>query len=241
MTIAGVVRALGPIDAKSVRRDPLLRWLIFYPVVVALLIRWGVPILRTYLMARFQFDLHPYYPLFMSFVLVMTPMLAGIVVGFLLLDQRDDQTLIALQVTPLTISGYFAYRITVPTLLSFCVTLAMFPLAGLLNLAPFPLVVASLGACLLAPIYALFLAAFAANKVQGFALSKAAGVLLVPPIVAYFIDSSWRILLGIDPLYWPAKVLWLVTANSSAAWTYLLIGISVQLVVLRLLMRRMNR
>jgi fluoroquinolone transport system permease protein len=36
----------------------------------------------------------------MSFVLLMTPMLAGIVVGFLLLDQRDDQTLTALQVTP---------------------------------------------------------------------------------------------------------------------------------------------
>jgi fluoroquinolone transport system permease protein len=241
MTLLGVVRALGPVDARSVRRDPLLRWLIFYPLVMALLIRWGVPILRTYLIARFQFDLHPYYPLLMSFVLLMTPILAGIVVGFLLLDQRDDQTLIALQVTPLTISGYFVYRITVPTLLSFGVTLAMFPLAGLLQLAPFALIAASLGACLLAPIYALFLGAFASNKVQGFALSKAVGVLLVPPFVAYFLDSPWQILFGLDPLYWPAKVLWLVAANSSAAWAYLVIGILVQLVVLRLLMRRMNR
>ena len=85
------------------------------------------------------------------------------------------------------------------------------------------------------------LGAFASNKVQGFALSKAVGVLLVPPLVAYFIDSPWQILFGLDPLYWPAKVLWLVAANSSAAWTYLLIGILVQLAVLRLLMRRMNR
>jgi fluoroquinolone transport system permease protein len=241
MTILGVVRALGPIDARSVRRDPLLRWLIFYPLVMALLIRWGVPILRTYLLARFQFDLNPYYPLLMSSVLLMTPMLAGIVVGFLLLDQRDDQTLIALQVTPLTINGYFAYRITVPTLLSFGVTVAIFPVAGLLQLAPFALIGASFGACLLAPIYALFLGAYASNKVQGFALSKAVGVLLIPPVVAYFIDSPWQILFGLDPLYWPAKVLWLLATNSSAAWRYLLTGMLVQLVVLRLLMSRMNR
>jgi fluoroquinolone transport system permease protein len=208
---------------------------------MALLIRWGVPILRTYLIARFQFDLHPYYPLLMSFGLLMTPMLAGIVVGFLLLDQRDDQTLIALQVTPLTIGGYFAYRVTVPTVLSCGVTMAMFPLAGLLHLSPFALIAASLGSCLLAPIYALFLGAFASNKVQGFALSKAVGVLLVPPFVAYFIDSPWQILFGLDPLYWPAKVLWLVDSNAGSAWLYWLVGISVQLVVLRLLMRRMSR
>jgi fluoroquinolone transport system permease protein len=241
MTIAGVARALGPIDAKSIRRDPLLRWLIFYPFVVALLIRWGVPILRTYLIARFQFDLHPYYPLLMSFVLVMTPVLAGIVVGFLLLDQKDDQTLIALQVTPLTINGYFTYRITVPTVVSLGVSMGMFSVAGLLHLEPFALIAVTLGSCLLAPIYALFLGGFASNKVQGFALSKAVGVLLVPPIIAYFIDSPWQILFGLDPLYWPIKVLWLIAANSSAAWAYLVIGILVQLVVLRLLIRRMNR
>jgi fluoroquinolone transport system permease protein len=239
VTVVDVVRALGPIDAKSVRRDPLLRWLIFYPLVVAVLIRYGAPILRAQLIARFEFDLHPYYSLLMSFVLLMTPMLAGTVVGFLLLDQRDDQTLIALQVTPLTINGYFAYRITVPTVLSFVVSMAMFPLAGLLRLTPFALIAVTLGSCLLAPIYALFLGAFASNKVQGFALSKAVGVLLAPPLVAYFIDSPWQILFGIDPLYWPAKSLWLVHWNAGGAWIYLLVGVLLQWTLLRFLMRRM--
>jgi fluoroquinolone transport system permease protein len=169
----------------------------------------------------------------MSFVLVMTPMLAGIVVGFLLLDQKDDQTLIALQVTPLTITGYFTYRIAVPTVVSFGVSMAMFPLAGLLHLEPFALIAVTLGSGLLAPIYALFLGGFASNKVQGFALSKAVGILLVPPIVAYFIDSPWQILFGLDPLYWPVKVLWLMAADSSAAWAYLVMGILVLTVAVK--------
>jgi fluoroquinolone transport system permease protein len=241
VTLLQVVRALGPIDAKSVRRDPLLRWLIAYPLAMALLVRWGVPIVRVHLIARFQFDVQPYYGLLMSFVLLLPPMLAGIVVGFLLLDQRDDQTLTALQVTPLTLSGYLSYRITVPTVVSFVVTLAMPPLAGLLDIGPVATVIAALSSCLLAPIYAVFLGAFASNKVQGFALAKALGVLLIPPLVAYFVNPPWQILFGLDPLYWPVKVFWLVEANAVIAWVYLAVGSVMQLFVLRFLLHRMNR
>lgn len=240
MTVLEVVRALGPIDAKSIRRDPLLRWLIFYPLVLAVLIRWGVPILRAHLIARFQFDLQPYYPLLMSFVVLMTPMLAGVVVGFLLLDQRDDQTLTALQVTPLTLSGYFAYRIAVPTALSFFITLVVFPITGLVALGPFALVGAGLSSCLLAPLYALFLGTFANNKVQGFALTKALGILLIPPLIAYFVLPPWQVLFGVDPLYWPAKFLWLALSNVNDAWMYLIVGLLLQWILLRFLIRRMN-
>jgi fluoroquinolone transport system permease protein len=241
MTIVDVVKALGPIDVKSVRRDPLLRWLVFFPVSIAAIVRWGVPILRNHLIIRFQVDLEPYYPLVMSFLLLMTPMLAGMVVGFLLLDQRDDQTLIALQVTPLTLSGYFVYRVAVPTLLSLAVTVLVFPVTGLLGIGPFALVAAALSACLLAPLHALLLGAYAANKVQGFALAKVAGVLLVPPLVAYFVELPLQLLFGIDPLYWPAKFLWAVHSGDGAAWMYLVAGVIFQWTLLRVLMRRMNR
>jgi hypothetical protein len=30
-----VLQALGPIDAKNISRDPLLRWLVFYPLLLA--------------------------------------------------------------------------------------------------------------------------------------------------------------------------------------------------------------
>jgi fluoroquinolone transport system permease protein len=193
------------------------------------------------MIVRLQFDPAPYYPLLMSFALLMTPMLAGTVVGFLLLDQRDDQTLIALQVTPLTISGYFVYRIAIPTTLSWGVTILVLPVTGLLTLGPVALLFAALSACLLAPVYALFLGAYAANKVQGFALAKAAGVLLVPPLIAYFVDPPLQLLFGIDPLYWPAKFLWTVHSNGGEAWIYFVGGLFLQWILLRYLMRRLNR
>jgi fluoroquinolone transport system permease protein len=239
VTIAEVVRALGPIDAKSVRRDPLLRWLIFYPLLLAALIRWSAPILRLHLITRLNFDLQPYYPLLMSFVVLMTPMLAGTVIGFLLLDQRDDQTLTALQVTPLSLGGYFTYRIAVPTALSFAITIALFPITNLLELSPVELVAVAASSCLIAPLYALFLGTVAQNKVQGFALTKALGVLLVPPLIAYFVRSPWQLLFGLDPLYWPAKFLWSVSSGNHA-WIYWLIGALLHSILLRFLMYRLH-
>ncbi len=241
MKAVDVVRALGPVDLKSIRRDPMLRWLIVYPVFIAVLVRWGTPALALWLARNYRFDLTPYYPLLMSLVLLMTPMLAGIVIGFILLDQRDDQTLAALAVTPLTLRGYFVYRTVTPVAVSFMVTLLVFSIAGLLSIGLIRLAAAALGSALLAPLYAASLAAFASNKVQGFALSKAFGLLFVPPVLAYFVQSPWQLLFGLDPLYWPAKFVWAVHSSESTAWLYLAAGFAFQAVLLRVLLRRLLR
>ncbi len=241
MRATNALKALGPIDAKSVRRDSLLRWMVIFPVLIALLMRWGTPALAAWLMEQYQFDLVPYYPLLMSWVLLATPMIYGAVIGFLLLDQRDDQTLMALQVTPLTLTGYLWYRLTAPILLSVVMSIIVLPLAGLVEMRFILLLLAALGAAPLAPGYALFLAAFAENKVQGFALMKAAGVFSWPPMIAYFVQSGWQLVIGLVPTYWPAKLYWELEAGTPHAWIYLVIGVAYQCGVLAALLRRFNK
>ena len=236
-----MLSALGPIDARNVKRDPLLKWLIFYPLFVVGLIRWGVPPLTFYLSTHFQFDLVPYYNLLMSFLVLMTPMLAGMVIGFLLLDQKDDQTLVALQVTPLSLNAYLIYRLSMPVLLSFVTTVVILPLAGLVRIEIRSLLLSAASAAPLAPFYALMLPAFCSNKVQGFALTKALGVLLVPPVVAYILPFSWEWLFGIVPLYWPAKLFWVLQDGENGVLFYLGMGLFYQFLVLFLLLRRFNK
>lgn len=235
------LKALGPVDARSVRRDTLLRWLIFYPVFMAIVMRLGVPPLTDKLIEQYQFDLAPYYTLIMSFLVVMMPNLVGVIIGFLLLDQRDDQTLTALQVTPLTLNGYLLYRIAAPIVLSAIMTIAVIPMAGLVETDLFPLFLISLGAAPLAPIFALFLAGFAANKVQGFALMKASGVVTMPPLIAYFIESDWQLVCGISPAYWPIKSFWMIQSGDMNYWIYLLAGLVYQSSLVIALLRRFNR
>ena len=203
--------------------------------------RYGVPLVAEVLDHKLGFDLVPYYPLVMSFVGVITAGLVGTVVGFLLLDQRDDQTLPALLVTPLSLIDYLAYRLAVPMIFGVALTAIMFPLAGLTELSVAQVLVTSLSAAPLAPMYALFIGAFAANKVQGFALAKAVGILFIPVVVAWFLPSPWQEMMGLVPLYWPLKVFWLFDAGAASAWAYAVVGVAYQSLLLWLLARRFAR
>ena len=240
MPVIRAIRALGPIDVRSVSRDSLLRWLAFMPVFMALGMRWGVPAIAAHVRVEYDFDLLPYYPLLLSFLALMAPSIAGVVVGFLLLDERDDNTIAALQVTPLTLNGFLLYRITTPMALSVVMTLVALPLAGLARIGPAGLCVVALGAAPTAPLFALFLAGFANNKVQGFALMKAAGVLNWPPVIAWFLPLVWQWVMGVVPTYWSAKLVWMLAAGEKGVWAYLVVGLLYQLVLLKLLLMRFN-
>lgn len=241
-----VLKGLGPMDAKSIGRDALLRWIILLPLFVALVARWFLPILLREVEVIVGLELLPYYrPLMAYILLLLVPNLVGFVTGFLLLDQRDDRTLYALQVTPLSLNGYLVYRLAMPVVLSVLLTLVALPLSGLVPLNGVLLMVAALSVAPMAPIFALALAAFSQNKVQGFALMKASGVVLVPPLAAYFIQAKWQIALGLVPTYWPAKTLWAALdwvngGSPGPVGFYFLAGLVCQLLFLLLLARRFN-
>lgn len=241
MNTRAALSALVPIDLRSVARDPLLRWIAVYPLAAALLVRWGTPWAVRYLDRRLHFDLVHYYPLLASFVLLTAPVLAGTVIGFLLLDQRDDGTLVALRVTPLTTNSYLVYRISVPMALSFALGLSVLPLTNLIPLSPSDLFLVALAAAPVAPLYALVLAVAARNKVQGFAVSKAMGALMIPVVAAAFVREPWQWLLGLDPLYWPAKLVWLGASAEGQSWTLAGVGLAYEILVVLWLARLFNR
>lgn len=242
-TFSRVFRALGPVDLRNVGRDAMLKWMVVIPPPVALMVRWGVPALADWLLAAYDFDLAPYSQLFVTyFVVLMTGSMYGMVIGFLLLDERDDRTLTALQVTPMPLTAYLFYRMAVPVVLSVVMTVIAYWMTGL---APLPfgalLLVAVVGA-LFAPTFALLMVAFANNKVEGFAIMKSVGgVALLPPIGAYFIPMPWQLLTGILPTYWPAKLTWALLANDPNAWVYAVVGVVYMLALNGWFIRRFER
>ena len=235
-------RALSAADALSVGRDTLLRAMVFVPLALAIAARWVFPPALARVAGLLSFDLLALYPQLMSYVLLLlAPTICGMVVGFVLLDQRDDHTLAAMQVTPLPLQGYLAYRLAAPMLLSLLMTLAALPLAGLMPLGPLELVALALAAAPLAPLTALFLAGFAANKVQGFALQKALGVLLLAPYLAALLPGRWELLAALVPTYWPAALLWELQDQAGYTWALLPIGLAYQAALLAGLLRRFER
>jgi fluoroquinolone transport system permease protein len=234
-------RSLGAIDARNVARDSMLRWIAVLTPAFGLLFRFVIPPAADALDRQFGFDLVAYYPLLMSLVPLIAAGMMGTVAGFLLLDQRDDQTMTALLVTPLSLGDYLRYRLSGLMVLSAMFGAVMVPLAGLTETTPMQVVVTAVVAAPLAPLYALFLGTFAGNKVQGFALAKAVGIVFVPCVVAYFVTGPWQSAFGLVPHYWPLKVFWLFDAGAPGrALAHALIGIAWQAGLLTLLVRRFS-
>src|SRR5688500_12038507 len=103
-------RALAAADSQILWRDPLLGWVLLLPLSVALMLRVLIPTI-TDALSDTGFQLQPFYPLIMSGYLNAHG-IVGMVVGFMLLDERDARTLSALRVTPLSIRQYLGYRLT---------------------------------------------------------------------------------------------------------------------------------
>ncbi|CAN5624003.1 fluoroquinolones efflux ABC transporter permease [soil metagenome] len=236
--MARVVLAFGANDARNVRRDSMLLTFLLAPLLAVLVLRLAVPLVTAYLDRRYGFDLTPYYPLLLSLFVLGLPSGFGSLAGFMVLDERDDDTLTALRVTPASISGYATYRIITAIALSFLYTLGCISLTGLAPGSLLPdLIPAALLAGLFSPLVALMLATLANNKVEGLALGKAFGIFLLGPLAAYFVVPNWQLLLGILPTYWPAKAFW-VAAEGGNYWPYFLIGLAYNLALVILLLRR---
>lgn len=234
-----IVRSFGLNDLLNVVRDPLLKWMIAMPFLMAIAVRFLVPEIAAWAMP--MIDLVPYYPMIMALVVVFVPILYGVCIGFLLLDERDEGMLTALKVTPVSMSNYLAYRVTAPMMLSFVSTLIAYPIAGLTGIDPVTLIVVALISSLGAPLFALVFAGFAENKVQGFAIQKMLGSVMMIPMVAYLIDPKWEFIFYLFPTFWPIRAFWEGSAGGPNFWLYVLGAVIIHAVLIALLFKRFDK
>jgi fluoroquinolone transport system permease protein len=234
-----VLPAFGLNDLKSIRREPLLLYMLVIPPVMVLVLRLILPPTTVYLSENLDFDLVPYYPMLLSFFFVLQiPLLFGMLVGLLVLDERDDDTLTALRVTPISMRKYALYRGGASVLLSFTYVLSALLLSGFVS-PSLALAVAAVAllAGIMAAVFALTVATFASNKVEGLALTKGLSVFMLGPLAAYFVPSDWQLCFGVLPTYWPTKTFW-VAGEGGDFWPYALAGLIYSLLLLTLLLRR---
>lgn len=190
-------------DIRMVARDPLLAIMPAAPLLAATAMALIVPAIAGFLFSRLGFDLLAWAGLIRGIIILFPGMFYGMVAGFLLLDDRDDGIAAYWSVTPVRRSGYLLARLG---LFSLAAVPAGFACALILGLAPprlaDDLVMAILGA-LQVPVYALFLAAFAANKVEGLSIVKALGVLNMAPLAVLLPGVVGRLGWPV-PQYWAA-------------------------------------
>lgn len=214
---------------------------LFGPLFSIFLARFGYPPLADWLYMRYSFDLYEHKDFIAALLIVTIPMLIGMMTGFLMLDERDENVISYYAVTPLMRRGYLSYRLALPSSLSIILTVVYLFFSGLTSFNLESLQVLVLLA-LETPWFALLLAAFSANKVEGLALSKISALFIAGPIVVFFVPDTWQWLGVWIPTYWPASVFSMGTMNESlSAFSYFSIGFVYHLVLLLIMIRLFNK
>ena len=75
---SAAVRALLRADSRTLARDPLLGWIILFPVGLGLLLRVLVPRIDSALLSAAGFSLEPFHRLIMSGYLLTAPGLVAL-------------------------------------------------------------------------------------------------------------------------------------------------------------------
>ncbi len=201
----GDAMRLAAADIRMVARDPLLALMPFVPFLAAGALRFMLPLLSGFLERATGFRILDYADLIRVVITLFPGMFYGMVAGFLLLDDRDDGVSTYWGVTPVGRTGYLAARLGLFSLMAFAIGLIIGPILGL-GRASFgaDLGVAALGATQV-PFFAMFLAAFAADKVEGLSILKALSSLDMAPM-AIFLPLPLRAAAWIIPQYWAAEM-----------------------------------
>lgn len=227
------------LDLRMIKSDPMLMMSMATPLFLLGLLAFLFPLIKDLVLSHFQYDIQQHYYQCVIFTLPLTPMLFGMVYGFILLDERDQGIITLISVTPYGKSGYLKTRLSIPSILSFITILALCLTLNINELVSIShIIIASLALSLNAPLVLMFLGAFASNKIEGIAISKAFGLILIAILIEFILPHPYNWLGAYSPLFWVAKSFF---AESSISILFLCTGLFLHIAVLWLCWKYFNK
>ncbi|MFW5838465.1 MAG: hypothetical protein ACOCP4_07270 [Candidatus Woesearchaeota archaeon] len=214
-------------EFKNILRDKMTLILLIYPFLIMLLGAYLIPAILERTNASGSGEEVAILIIIIVFA-VLAPFITSALLGFTLLDNRDENTLVTIRVTPISLKGYIMFKSIYAYILSVNATFwviygtkllsgdsytvmgkNLFDAFTISNTLFYSVIVS-----LFTPVFGLFVSAFARNKVEGFAYLKGSGLFIMIPVLSVLnaMQDARQYILGIIPLFWPVKGL-MVDAN----------------------------
>lgn len=207
-------------EIKNIRRDKLTMTMVVYPIIMALLGAYLIPLIIDQF-ALADASLASASLLILIVLASLAPLLAGAMLGFLMLDHKDENTLVSLRVTPVSMRQYLTFKSIYTVLLSVFSSVVI--LAGVKYLSGDAYAVSGANiwelisleyiaifsgvSALFAPVFGLLVATLGKNKIEGFAYLKTLGILILVPtfVMLESMQDAKQYILGLVPTFWSVK------------------------------------
>jgi fluoroquinolone transport system permease protein len=199
MSFAGRFGAIYRTDLKLLRRDPMLLYSVIMTLVLLLIVRY------------FKDRVGVYYPLLALLVLVFIPMILGMIPGFMMADEKEEKTIQALKVIPISSEAFLAYRLTWASIITALMT-AVAPYILDIEISQKGILALIALFLLEVWIYGLLITVFSESGMQALTVSKVlAWLLFLPPAIKLIVvwrnlSTDWSRFTAFLPTYWLYKV-----------------------------------
>ncbi|AEK72058.1 hypothetical protein GQS_00775 [Thermococcus sp. 4557] len=193
-------------DLKLLRRDPMLVYSVAMTLVLLLIVRY------------FKDRIGVYYPLLALLMMLFIPMIFGMVPGFMMADEKEDKTIQALQVIPISSEAFLAYRLTGASVVTVVMT-GLAPTILDIEISRNGLLALMVLFVLEVWIYGLLITVFSESRMQALTASKVLGwLLMLPPLIKLVVEwrdlsTDWSKFTAFLPTYWLYRVFEGITLN----------------------------
>jgi fluoroquinolone transport system permease protein len=187
-------------------RENVWKFALVIPIFYAIALKYFLPIISEAALKQ-GIDLTEHYHAVIVFFVVLYPMLYGSVIGLMLLDEREENILSAIQVLPISMFEYLMSKCIVFGIGSIISSVLIIEFLDLYKIPLLSLITINIVAALEVCFFMLLINVFAKNKVEGFSAMKGMGFLMVIPIVALYLPKPYSFLCALVPGYWPAMAI----------------------------------
>lgn len=190
-------------ETKKWLRDPMMKFMLIYPLIFGLLGRYLLPILFQ----RSGLLIYYYGDLILVILTLLIPQVFGALLGFSVLEDREDHILNSIRITPLSIHQFLSFKLLLVFLLAFLASVFVMWFSDIGDLALGSILAISFLSALSAPMIGLLINSFARNKIEGFAIMKGLGTTILFPILALYFTDGKELFFSFVPGFWPAKAI----------------------------------
>ncbi|MFA6801149.1 MAG: hypothetical protein WCR19_03475 [Acholeplasmataceae bacterium] len=222
-------------EIRNFTRDSMYIFFAIFPFIIALISIFLMPYVKNNapIIA---------YQLITIVFLILNGMIYGAITGFTLLDDQDDQVLLSLKITPISVKYYILIKLLFSYLIGiFATAILLFASGFYQDISNLMFIMIMLLAPLQAPMIALITNLFASNKVEGFVAMKASGLILIGPIASIFVTNWSELFIGILPGFWTTKLIFSQLPDTqtylSQPYLYFIFGIIIHILVIFILFK----
>jgi fluoroquinolone transport system permease protein len=191
----------------QITKDAMLFIVCLAPLLCGILFKLGIPAAEKLLSEQFNnmLILTPYYLLFDLLLAVLTPMMISYVSAMVILGDIDEGITNYMAVTPLGKSGYLISKLGLPLSASFIITIIVMLIFNLTKLTLGQVIGISILTSMIGLIMSMMVISISANKVEGMAVMKLSGIVIIGIPVTFLTADNVQHLFFFLPSLWIAK------------------------------------